>query len=99
MEVRHFVEGDVFDLAVTGGLKRLDVVGFHVVLPELSEFPLLIEEEVVGISVIFVEVVLKATFFLQGGCDQVPESGQDFFAVFRIDSNVGDDSKFWHSEG
>ena len=70
--MRHFVEGYVFDLAVASGLKRLDVVGFHVVLPELSGFPILIEEKVVGIFVILVEVVLEATFFLEGGCDQAP---------------------------
>ena len=37
---------------------------------------------------------MKAACLLKGGRDQSLKSGQDLFAVLRIDSDIGDNGEF-----
>jgi len=69
-----------------------------VVLPEFARLLVLVKEKVVWIFVVFVEVVLATTCFLQGWRNEPLEAGFNFFEVFRFYANVGDDGKFGHNE-
>ena len=68
----------------------------HVVLPEFTRFPVFVEQEVGGVLVVLMKIVLNAAFFRPRDRDQFLQLGFDQIDLVGIRKDVRNDGEFRH---